>query len=313
MKCWIVTEGMAGTENQCLGVCAALGVLPEVKRIGLRWPWSLLSPCLGCERSWTFTGDGMAPPWPDLLIASGRKAVAAARFVKTASGGQTFTVFLQNPRIDPAAFDLVAAPAHDGLTGPNVVVTAAAPNRITPESLSAARQDWAETFARLPAPRVAVLVGGKSRAHALTPQRAGEIALSLEDLARCGHGLMVTMSRRTGAANAAMLRARLQGPGAWVWSGEGPNPYQGMLAWADFILVTEDSVSMASDAATTGKPLYILPLDGGSARLRAFHALLAKRGIARPFDGVLLPFSYERLADSALVARAIRMGMGRRL
>ena len=88
-RCWIVTEGLTGTENQCLGVAEALGVIPEVKRINLKQPWRTLSPWLGFEHAGIFTGDPIAAPWPDLALCSGRKAIAAARYIRKASGGKT--------------------------------------------------------------------------------------------------------------------------------------------------------------------------------------------------------------------------------
>lgn len=91
LSCWIVTEGMAGTENQCLGVAEALGIEADVRRISLRQPWRILSPYLGLEFGASFVPT-LTPPWPDLLIASGRKSIAASRYIKRASRGKTFTV-----------------------------------------------------------------------------------------------------------------------------------------------------------------------------------------------------------------------------
>src|SRR5262245_61933506 len=103
--CWVVGEGIAGTENQCLGVAEALGVAAEVKRVALRQPWKALSPYLGFECGCSFEPQ-LEGPWPDIVIAGGRKAIAAARYIKKASGGKTYTVLLQDPRISTKAFDL---------------------------------------------------------------------------------------------------------------------------------------------------------------------------------------------------------------
>lgn len=306
MNCWIVTEGIAGTENQCIGVAEALGIQPIIKRIGLRQPWKTFSPYLKHETSLTFTGDSLSAPWPDLLIAAGRKAIPAARYIIRRSGGRTRTVFLQNPRIDTDIFDLVAAPAHDRLRGKNVIATSAAPNRLTQDRLDQARADWESTFAPLPAPRVAVLIGGNSRTHRLTPEITKRLAAQLKDLADQGFSLMITTSRRTGKDNEAALRAELKGTKAWIWDSKGRNPYFGMLTWAGFILVTSDSVSMVSDAASTGRPVYVVPLEGGSPRFDLFHKSLLERGIIRHFEGSLLPYAYTPLDDAGMVAAEIR-------
>ena len=113
--CWVVTEGHIGTENQCIGVCNAMGITPEIKRIKLRQPWQLLSPSFRMFRSLSISskGDSLKAPFPDLVIASGRKAVIAALHIRKASKGKTMIVFLQDPGISPHYFDLVCVPFHD--------------------------------------------------------------------------------------------------------------------------------------------------------------------------------------------------------
>src|SRR3546814_15726728 len=80
---------------------------------------------------------------------------------------------------------------------------------------------------------------------------------------------MVTPSRRTGPDNEAILRARLAGLPAEIWDGEGENPYFAYLGLADAILVTADSVNMVCEAASTGKPVYVIALDGSSDKFRS--------------------------------------------
>lgn len=310
LQCWIVTEGMAGTENQCLGVAEALCVTPVVKRISLRQPWKTLSPLLGFEMARTFTPELGGPPWPDLLLASGRKSIAASRYIKRASGGKTFTVQIQDPRIASTAFDLVAVPEHDPARGENVIVTIGAPNRITDLGLAKAKTDFAPLFAMMPAPHIAVLLGGNSKAHTMTPALMEALGRRLAGLQG---SLIITASRRTGDAERTAFLKGLGDHPHWFWDGQGPNPYHGMLAWADYLLVTSDSVSMLSDAATTGKPVYMIPLDGGSPRFDAFHQNMLKHGIIRRFEGRLESWHYEKLADSARIAREIETRMASRV
>ena len=94
---------------------------------------------------------------------------------------------------------------------------------------------------------------------------------------------------------------------AYLWNGEGENPYYGFLAWADYIIVTADSASMISEAATTGKPVYMVDLAGGSARFDKLHAALLRNGIIRTFAGTLQDYSYTPLDDATMVAEEIRM------
>ena len=154
---------------------------------------------------------------------------------------------------------------------------------------------------------MAVLIGGNSKTHTLSAAAVRRLGEQLADLARReGTGLMVTPSRRTGAANVAMLRRALAGLSAEIWDGTGENPYYGFLALADSFIVTGDSVNMVSEAATTGKPVHIVDLDGGSAKFRRFHATLRAEGITRPFSGALENWTYAPLRDTQRAAEEIR-------
>ncbi len=300
--CWIVTEGIAGTENQCIGIAEKLGLSPGVKRIGLRWPWSILSPWLGFERACTFSPKP-EPPWPDILIASGRKSIAVSRYIKRKSRGKTFTVQVQDPRINPSAFDLVAVPGHDSLRGDNVLVTTATPNRISAEKLETAKSRF-NHFSKIRKPRVAVLIGGNSKKYRIDADFMRKLA---EDLVRLDAGLMVTASRRTGEEAGKALYDSLQNAGAFYWDGKGDNPYFGFLAWADYIFVTSDSASMLSEAASTGKPVYMIELPGGSEKFGRLHENLIRHGAVRRFKGELeKAWNYEPLDDAGIVAGKIR-------
>lgn len=310
--CWVLSDGAAGAENQCLGLAEALDLDPVVKRICPRAPWRWLPPELWANPIAALSGEGdpLQPPWPRVLIASGRKAAAPAMAVRKAARGATFAVQIQDPRVAPGAFDVVVAPEHDGTDGANVIPTLGALTRVTAARLDAARRRFAGLVADLPRPRVAVLVGGRSKAYdlrAATARRLGrELAAMLR---RHGAGAMVTTSRRTPPAAAAALRTALADQPAIIWQAgreEGENPYFGFLAHADHIVVTADSVNMASEAATTGKPVHVVEVEGGRGKFHRFHAELRSRGIARPFDGELQDWSYTPLDETARVAEIVR-------
>ncbi|MEE8271119.1 MAG: mitochondrial fission ELM1 family protein [Alphaproteobacteria bacterium] len=308
-SCWVITDGTPGMENQCLGLAESLDVEPVVKRVALRSPWRQLTPYLriGLRHAVGPTGDSIMPPWPDLVIASGRRSIAPALAVKRASAGRTFLVQIQNPVISPRHFDLVVVPRHDQVRGENVLTTKGSIHRVTPDRLAAESARHAGRLAKLPTPRLAVLIGGDNAVFHLTPVLMGDVAEKLARLAQHqGIGLMVTPSRRTGADNEAILRARLRDLPVEIWDGTGDNPYFAYLGLADAIVATGDSVNMVSEAASTGKPLYIIDLDGGSAKFRAFHDGLRADGITRPFDGELEHWDYLPLDDTARVVAEVR-------
>lgn len=308
LTCWVMTEGIAGTENQCIGVAEAMGLPPVVKRVKLRTPWKQLSPWLRFGHSCALASDSdrCDPPYPDVLIASGRKALGMARHIKQASGGKTYVAIIQDPRINPAAFDLVAVPQHDPTRGRNVLLTRTALHRVTPEKLAAEAAKFAGQFDHLPPVRVAVLIGGSSKRHTMTAEITKRLCERLAALAaRPDVGLLITASRRTGAENEAILRNALHGDNIVFWDGQGANPYFAFLANATHILVTQDSVSMTSEALSTAKPVMTIALEGSSRRHALFHSLLQEQGFTRPFDGELQTWSYPPLNDTLGVAHRI--------
>jgi mitochondrial fission protein ELM1 len=306
----VLSEGMAGTENQCLALAAALGLTPEIKRAAVNKPWRWLGAAMAAlpPGFMAHGHDSLVPPWPDLVIASGRKCAGLALAIQRASRGRTFTVFVQNPRLGLARFDLIVAPRHDGITSANIFTTRGALSSVDAAALKSAEAEFAPTFADLPRPLVACLIGGTSRRHRLTPADGQALGAALAKLAAdTGGGLLITPSRRTPEPSFAALEVALDGAPAYIWRGEGANPYFGFLAVADAVLVTGDSVSMVSDACSSGKPVHILPVAGRrSARFSRFFAALEAEGAARPFTGSLESWDYEPLNDCALAAGEIR-------
>ena len=307
--CWALTTGEAGAVSQAAGLAEAVGLPWVAKRIELRRPWRWLPGHL-CPQPLSGLGPGgdrLAPPWPELLISCGRRAVAAAIAIRRRAAGGTFAVHVQHPHVPTSCFDMVVPPRHDRLAGANVHATRVALHGITAAKLAEAGAHFRSRFAHLPRPLVAVLVGGDSGSYRLTPETARDLADRLAALAReAGAGLIVTVSRRTGAGNTAVLRARLGAAGAEVWDGSGENPYLGMLALADHIVVTADSVSMVSEACATGKPVHVFPLPGGSARFRRFHDALSAEGVTRPFSGRLDSWSYPPILEAEAVGAIVR-------
>jgi hypothetical protein len=305
---WVVTEGHAGHRSQALGLAEALGLDTVDKRVIGRQPWRSLPPRLWLGRVGFrgLAGDRLAPPWPDVVVSCGRQASVAACLVGRASGGTAFTIHVQRPALAPRAFDVLVVPRHDGLAGPNIVVTEGAMHRVTRAKLADAAERFAARYERLPRPRVAVLIGGSNDRYRLTAARMRALAEQLAGLAEGGAGLMVTPSRRTDPEAARILADALAGLPADIWDGAGENPYFGLLALADAILVTRDSVSMTSEAVFTGKPVHVIDLEGRSRRIELFQEHMRAKGCTRRFTGALERWTYQPPDDTAMAAARIK-------
>lgn len=303
---WAVSDGRAGIEAQAVGLAQAVArrrpasVTVKTVRWEGRWgrlPWRLIPPSALTAES------AIAPPWPDVWIAAGRATLPLSTRIRRWSQGRTFVVQIQHPRTSLKPYDLVVAPRHDGLTGANVLPITGAPQRLTPERLAQDLAHFADRIRPLPSPRVAVLIGGKSRAHDLSPGRAAAMGTEIAQAVSRAHGsVLATFSRRTPpAARRELARALAPLPG-WLWDETGENPYFAFLAAADVILVTEDSTNLATEAAFTGKPVQLLAMDGRSQKLGRFHADLAERGVLRSFRGRLESWAYPPLDETARAA-----------
>lgn len=311
---WVLADDRAGNVAQCLGVAEALGRPFAVKSIRygrlVRLPNLLRGASLiGLDRD---SRAGLQAPWPQLVIAAGRRTAPVARWIKRRCGARLVQVMDPGPG-GRGEFDLIAVPSHDGrgVAGGNVLPITGAPHRVTAAKLTEAAELWRERFAALPRPWIGLIVGGSTKNRTFTPEmaralgeRAGALALA------AGGSVLVTTSRRTGeAAEAALLAALPDSRFVHSWRAGGDNPYFGFLALADALVVTGDSVSMACEACASPAPVYLFAPDGLVAPKHArLHAELYRLGVARPLDQgtALEAWSHPPLNAAGDIAAAIR-------
>ncbi len=321
MEIWAITNGHRGFDTLVKGVAQAIGGEMWLIHTHLKPPWSWLAPYRAAEIA-ARNDPNIVPPWPDLVLASGRKAAPYARFIGRASAGKSFTVYLQHPQIASRHFDFVWAPAHDGLSGTNTLATTLSPHGLTAAGLASAATDWRAHILdskmldskmkdkkHATGKNVAVMIGGFNSAYRFDAAAMGQLADQLHALADQRHYLMVTLSRRTPPAFAALLTDRLSAYPHYLYSGAGENPYQAILGLADHLLVTCDSVNMVGEACMPGKPVQIIGLPGGSAKFNRFHAAVEKAGFVRRFNGTLETWDTQPQNATPAIATAIKAAM----
>jgi len=308
---WGITDGSAGMQAQVRALAGVLGVEPEMKKIIIKEPFAalpngihaLLKPFIIPRM---IAGDSLAPPYPDLIISCGRRGAIAAMGLKTKAPHTKF-ICIQDPQTSSKHFDLVVAMEHDAIKGPNVIKTYFALHSITPKLLEEAQQRFAAQFASYPKPHITVLLGGSTNKYTLEIEAMARIVMQLQRMLKHTEGsLLITPSRRTGAQNASMLRG-VGSQRVYIYDGVAENPYVGLLALADAIIVTNDSVNMMSEAAATGKPIYILPLPGHTDTKPArFANMLIAKGIARPLGDKIETWHYPVSDEMQRVAAEVK-------
>ena len=310
LSAWILTDGKAGDENQCLGLAEALRVTTELRHVPRSGPFTWLAPWGPADPRLRRTGGALHGPLPALAIASGRRAVPALRACRRI--GVPFTAYLKDPRTGPGAADVIWVPDTDRLRGPNVITTLTSPHRVSAERLAAAR---AAPDPRLPGPgmsRVAVLLGGDSRHVRFTDAEAARLIDGLRRLAGEGHRLMMTASRRTPEGLRLAARTLAAETGGFFWDGTGENPYLALLALADALVVTSDSINMVSEAVATGVPVLVFELPGTPPRHARMIAELKQRGAVAAFNGLFVDLRYTPIDATPIIARALEDAYMRR-
>ena len=319
---WVLADQYIGNLNQCLGVAEALGIPHHTKRISYNCLARLPNLILGSTLAHVSKdrASQILAPWPDVVIASGRRTVPVARAIKRFSGGRTFLVQTMWPGPPTDDLDLIATPLHDRpKKHANLIRTNGAPHNVTQKRLNVAAEDWRRRLGNVARPRIALLVGGNTRRYKFTPTLATRLGGEVSALVRkWGGGLLVSTSRRTNlVAREALLKSLEDCTEIYIWRDEqGDNPYLAYLALSDAVIVTGDSTSMCTEACATGRPVYIFAPDHSTApKHKRLHRMLYEYGSAQPLsaalnNATLTGWSYEPINDAAIIAREIGRRIG---
>ncbi len=280
---WLLFDDRPGHNTQVTGIANALGWRGEEKRLAFNAFNKLPNRILGAsslsldqKRS-----DALKAPWPDLVIAMGRRSAPIARWIKRQSGARTKVVLLGRKAANQTgAYDLAVACRHFQLpSDANRLDLVIPPTQVTAESLEAAAARWPDLMADARSPKVVLLVGGSTVLHKLKSEEAAKLAATSFTAAKeAGGSLTIVTSRRTGEKALAAMRVAAPDAHFHVWQRDAnENPYMGFLAECDILVVTGESESMLAEAAMTGKPLYIFPLveRDPSVKLRLKQAVYA--------------------------------------
>lgn len=267
-RTWLILGERTGDNAQVLALGRALGWPTEVKQI--RYDESCRvdfkdrgASLIGVDLA---ASDPLTAPWPDAIVAIGRRSVPVTRWIRAQAGKRILHIHLGRPRVDLALFDLVVTtPQYNLPDAENVIEVTLPLVFVDADALGRAAAAWHDRFAILPRPWAAVMVGGPTPQLALGAEEAQRLIIELMTHANDKDSLIVTTSPRTPADVTSALQTGLQQtlPGRHIFipfERGGQNPYAAMLALADSFVVSIDSASMVAEAATRQKPIYLFHL-----------------------------------------------------
>ncbi|MEP4486580.1 MAG: mitochondrial fission ELM1 family protein [Halioglobus sp.] len=265
MTVWCLLGKKAGDNTQVLALAEELGWGFQEKHINAR-PWELLVhlgaavTLAGIDRA---ASSQLQAPWPDLVITAGRRNEPVARWIQQQSGGTARLVHIGRPWAPLSAWDLIVTTGQYFLPMQKNVVHNSLPlHRVQDSELAAGAQNLRPQLTTLPRPWIAVLVGGNSGKFVFTADKGARMGRLVNQLAaQVGGALLVSDSPRTPAAAMDAFEAQLTVPNQCHRCASGDdNPYIGMLALADAFVVTGESMSMLSEAASRDKPMFVFDL-----------------------------------------------------
>ena len=328
---WVVSDGTAGMRLQAIALAEAVQrkrpdwsqdefiiqphrVIRTLPRLGTLMPGLPLYAPGKLGGVHTATGNIEKRPhagrYPDMLITCGRRMAGYALALRrrAARNGRAIqTVHLQDPKLPPRLFDALIVPQHDRTRGDNVLVTTGSLNRLTLTSIQKAMMDlpsrWLGAAQRT---SVTVMLGGDNRRYAVSPDMADAMADRLARFAKgTGAQLLIIASRRTPDGLIDRVAGQLPPDQVMLPKPDEPNVYPGVLGLGQAVIVSSDSVNMASEAAITGKPVLIAPWqDAGTAnpsgergRIRAFHDRMMAAGHTAPLGETIPNGPFERLDE----------------
>jgi uncharacterized protein len=321
---WCVADGRAGILNQTLALSAALAEPERAADLAhLRSHAHRDAPLILQPQGWQLALPAnlwpapldalpadqraqLAPPFPDIWLAAGRRSIPYSRLMRKLSAGKTLVVQTQNPRVPLSDFDLVVPPEHDGVKGANVFPIIGPPVWFSQQRITDAQTQFA-SLKSAPGQKVLVSIGGDSKTHGMTEQNVNHIEGAINRLAP-GRTFWITVSRRTPEHARVRFRRLASTLDGVFWENEerdGPNPYVAFLSLCDVAMVTCESANMIADPAFFGKPVHLLKLDGGSPRFDKLHQGFIDRRAAAWFTGGLTGWTYTPLREAARAADEI--------
>ena len=309
LKALLLTEGMHGMISQVEGMAKALNAEYSHKIVRLRFPWNLVPPKLTPISEIILKDKDYlvenANENVDLIISCGRKSVIPSILLKR-KNSKIFTIHIQDPKINLKNFDIIIAPEHDNLSGDNVFSSKGAIHYITYTEISNAKNYLINKIKGQKI--VSLILGGPNKYYNFDKKKIIEIFNKIKfNFISQGYELIIIPSMRTPKAIIELATNEF-GEEAYVLNSVDRQAYLSALALATKLVVTCDSTSMISEAATSGKPIFVAHMTPkrNNYRFKIFFKLFKDMGIIRDLGTKVEDWSYDKINEAERIGKIIQ-------
>ena len=304
LKGLIITEGMHGMISQAEGLAKALDLNFFHEKIELNSFWKFIPPRFTPIKKIVFKNKIKEDF--DIIISCGRKSVIPSIFIKKNSKKKVFNIHIQDPKVSLDNFDVVVAPQHDNLSGNNVISTKGAIHYLSIQEINE-NKGYLSNKIKPAKEVVALILGGPNKYYKFTKENIKNVFLKItENFIKKNFQLIIVPSIRT-PKDIIKFANEYFGKDHLVINEVDKKAYLSALGLSKFLVVTCDSSSMISEAAITGKPIYVadIPATKDDYRFRKFINLFKELNIIRILDSDIENWDYERLDETNRVAKEI--------
>ena len=304
LKGILLTEGMHGMISQVEGLAKALDLDFIHEKIELNNFWEMIPPKITPTQKFVFKNN--IENNFDIVISCGRKSVVPSIYLKQKFKNKIMNIHIQDPKVSLDNFDFIVAPEHDGLKGKNVLTTKGAIHYLRNSELSE-NENYLKSQTNKEK-LVTLIVGGPNKYYDYNDKTIDEIFLKIKDnFINKGYQLIFIPSMRT-PQNVINKAGNYFGQNQIIITNVDKKAYLSSLKLADHIVVTCDSTSMISEAAMTGKPIYVaqMPAIKNNKRFRKFFELFKSLNIIKDLENSVEEWNYEKLNETDKISSYIK-------
>ena len=306
LKGILLTEGMHGMISQVEGLAKALDIVFTHHKVELNHFWKLIPPKLTPISESVYkkiNHDDF-----DVIISCGRKSVIPSIHLKNTAKKKVFNIHIQDPKVDLNHFDFIVAPEHDGIEGQNVISTKGAIHYLTESEINE-NKDYLNSFIKKDERKIwALIMGGPTKYYEYSRENIKAIFENLNNLNKQNNFQLVVIPSMRTPKNIIQYAKDYFGENHTVIETIDKKAYLSALAISEKIVVTCDSSSMISEAALTGKPIYVANISPkkNDKRFQKFRNLFKELNITRILGEEIENWNYQKLDETNRVANIIK-------